>query len=329
MARIARSEVFDHKGTNCIFTECTAAPGRLLGRMRSPFSTERDGRRVFIEDVLGLFRQYFAVELIAYTIDDKCIRQMLQPQPQLAKQLSPEDVARRWLIICPSLRKHDAPLHHPSEKDISRLCEDPGRIDRIRGQLSDVAWWNRLLCQRIAQKFNKSDGLNGRFWAGRFCSTLLLDELSRLTCLASIDVTNPATHTAIALSGSTVAQSVKPQSSTTRESVTLMTNTAYMNLLDWTHRTLVNMPTDPQLERTVISLLWHRDISASIWFPLVVDFRHHFSHIAGRLENMDRCVSLISRRRFFVRPQTRRLLRQQSGSQHVCGDPFLAGWNTQ
>jgi hypothetical protein len=35
MARTARSEVFDNKETNCIFTECTAAPGRLLAELRS------------------------------------------------------------------------------------------------------------------------------------------------------------------------------------------------------------------------------------------------------------------------------------------------------
>jgi hypothetical protein len=49
-----------------------------------------------------------------------------------------------------------------------------------------------------------------------------------------------------------------------------------------------------------------------MWLPLVTNFRYHFSQIAGRLENMDRYVSRISRRKFFIRPQTRKVLRQQS-----------------
>ena len=312
MARIARSEVFDHNETNCICTVCTAAPGRQLAGLRSQFSADRDERRVFIEDVIGVFRQCFAVELIAYTLDDKSIKQMLQPLPQVAAELSPEEIARRWLIICQSLRRHDAPYRAPSEKDICRLCEDPDRIERIRGQLSDVAWWNRLLCQRISQTFNKRDKLRGRFWEGRFHSTLLLDELSRLSCLASIDVANRSTCPAVVPMDRRLGKPGDAQNSNVRQSVTLMPHADYLSLLDWTYKVLTDTSADAQMEHTVISMLSHRDISASVWLPLVVDFGYHFSQIAGRLETMDKHLSRISRRRFFVRPQARRLLRQQS-----------------
>ncbi|MEY2724865.1 MAG: hypothetical protein RLZZ458_732 [Planctomycetota bacterium] len=312
MARIARSELFDHKETNCIFTECTAAPGRLLAGLPSPFSPDRDERRMFIEGVIAVFRQYFAVELIAYTIDDKCIRQMLQPKPTLAQEFSPEDVARRWLIICPSLRRHDAPFHQPSEKDICRLCEDPDRIDRIRQHLSDVAWWNRLLCQRISQHFNKYDNLRGRFWEGRFHSTLLLDRFSRLTCRTSIDNANQFVGTNADTGDNAEARSDQTQKTNARESVTRITHAEYLSLFEWTHQTLTNKPVDTQLATTVLCLFQKRGITPSMWLPLVINFRYHFSQIAGLLENMDRHVSRISRRRLFVRPQARRLLRQQS-----------------
>ena len=312
MARMARSEVFDHTETNCILTECTAAPGRLLAGLPAQISADRDERRAFIEDILAIFRQYFSVDLVAYTFDDRSIRQMLQPKPQFAEQLSPEDVARRWLIICPSLRKHDAPFHQPSEKDICRLCEDPDRIDRIRGQLSDVAWWNRLLCQRIAQKFNHCDNLRGRFWEGRFHSTLLLDEMSRLTCLASIETANRSVGIAVAGVAGAASLINQPQSGDLRESITLMTKSDYQRLLEWTFKTITNAPADAQLDNTVISTLRQMQITTSAWLPLVINFRQHFSQIAGRLENMDRHVSRISHRRFFVRPQARRLLREQS-----------------
>jgi hypothetical protein len=312
MARIARSEVFDHNETNCIFTECTAAPGRLLGELRSPLSSDREERRVFIEDIIAVFRQYFAVELIAYTFDHKSIQQMLQPKPQLAQELSPEDVARRWLIICPSIRRHDAPFDRPSEKDICRLCEDPDRIDRIRQQLSDVAWWNRLLCQRIAQNFNKSDNLRGRFWEGRFHSTLLLDELSRQTCRTSIDNANQFVSTTVATVDNAAARTDWPKNAKPIELATLTTHAEYLSLFEWTRQTLTNKPVDAQLEATAVSILRKQGLTPSMWLPLVTNFRYHFSQIAGRLENMDRYVSRISRRKFFIRPQTRKVLRQQS-----------------
>jgi hypothetical protein len=182
--------VFCPTQTNCIFTACTAAPGRQLANQHASSSDGVDQRRVLIEDQIALFSQYFAIDLIAFSLDSSCLRQILLSNPQLAQQLSPEEVARRWLIICPSLRKHAAPLQQPSEQDISQLCEDPGRIETIRRQLSDVAWWNRLLCQRIAQAFNKLDKLKGHFRADRFRSTLLLDPLSWLLCLMFIDIIN-------------------------------------------------------------------------------------------------------------------------------------------
>ena len=315
MARIPRSEVFDHTETKCIFTECTAAHGRILAGRQSTQSDEPDERSAFIKNVLSHFDQYFAVKLLAFRFDDKSIKQQLQPQPHLAQQFSHEEVARRWLIICPSLRKHEAPLHQPSESDIRRLCEDPDLIERIRDRLSDVAWWNRLLSQRIAQHFNACDNLRGRFWEGRFHSTLLLDELSRIACLASIDLATcfRGTAAAIAMLEDTLAKSILLQSGKVRQSITHWTETEYLSVLKWTFQMKLG-GTDNKLQSVAISMLNQLNITATIWVPLVLDFRCHFSQIAGRLENMDRHISRISHRKFFVRPEARRLLSQRSAA---------------
>ena len=312
MARIARSEVFCPTQTNCIFTVCTAAPGRQLTDQHASSTDGGDQRRALIEDQIALFSQYFAIDLITFSLDSCCLRQILRSNPQLAQQLSPEEVARRWLIICPSLRKHAAPLHQPSEKDICQLCEDPGRIEKIRRQLSDVAWWNRLLCQRIAQAFNKLDNLHGHFWADRFRSTLLLDALSWLLCLMFIDIINRMSGKTRASGDSGQAPADQQRSIQSRQSLTQMDQTNYQNLLDWTHQTLTAGLADTQQDATVISILSQRQITLEMWFPLILNFADYFTQIAGRLENMDRHVSRIRRRRFYVRPQTRRLLHQHS-----------------
>jgi hypothetical protein len=93
---------------------------------------------------------------------------------------------------------------------------------------------------------------------------------------------------------------------------TLTTRTEYLSLFEWTRRALTNKPVDAQLETTVVFILQKQGLTPSMWLPLVTNFRYHFGQIAGRLENMDRYVSRISRRKFFIRPQTRKVLRQQS-----------------
>jgi hypothetical protein len=312
MARIARCEVFCPTQTNCILTVCTAVSGRQLADKDSSESGKGDQRRALIEDQIALFSQYFAIDLIAFSLDSSCLRQILLSNPQLAQQLSPQEVARRWLIICPSLRKHAAPLHQPSEKDISQLCEDPGRIERIRRRLSDVTWWNRLLCQRIAQAFNKLDNLKGHFWADRFRSTLLLDPLSWLLCLMFIDIINRMSGKASASADGRQAPASLQPGNQSRQTLTQMHPTAYQNLLDWTHQKLSAGPANTPQDAAVISILSQRQITMGMWFPLILNFTDYFTQIAGRLESMDRHVSRIRHRRFYVRPQTRRLLHQQS-----------------
>jgi hypothetical protein len=313
MARIARSEVFDHTETKWIFTECTAAHGRLLAAQQSTPSAELDERSAFIKKVISHFRQYFAVKSIAYKFDDKSIKQLLQPQPHLAQQFSHEEVARRWLIICPSLRKYDAPLDQPSEIDVKRLCEDPDLIERIRDRLSDVAWWNRLLCQRVAQHFNACDNLRGRFWEGRFHSTLLLDHLSRIACLASIGFADYSGGKATTILEDVLAKSIQLHSNNVGQSATHTTGAESLSMLEWTFQSNLGS-TDNDLQNIAISMFCQLGITATIWVPLVLDFRCHFSHIAGQLENMDRHVSRITRRKFFVRPQARRLLSRRSAA---------------
>ena len=60
----------------------------------------------------------------------------------------------------------------------------------IRGRLSDISWWMRLLSQHIAQRVNKEDGEIGKFWQARYRAVRLLDETAILACAAYVDL-NP------------------------------------------------------------------------------------------------------------------------------------------
>lgn len=60
----------------------------------------------------------------------------------------------------------------------------------VRGRLSDISWWMRLLSQNIAQRANKEDGELGEFWQSRYRSLRLIDETAILACAAYVDL-NP------------------------------------------------------------------------------------------------------------------------------------------
>jgi hypothetical protein len=188
MPRIPRNEVHGPESTASIFTECIASAGRLIEIAPDAVPREFDKRRQFTEEVLQHFAQHFAIEIEGSQITGRRILQLLKPRPDIAQSLSPEDVARRWLMICPSTRRYKSTSDQPSPKDIRRLCRSPRKIASLRCRLSDVAWWNRLLCQRIATRFNRLDSEIGGFWGRRYRSILILDEVSRLACLAYINL---------------------------------------------------------------------------------------------------------------------------------------------
>jgi hypothetical protein len=97
------------------------------------------------------------------------------------------------------------------------------------------------------------------------------------------------------------------------QSATHTTGAESLSMLEWTFQSNLGS-TDADLQNIAISMFSQLGLNATIWVPLVLDFRCHFSHIAGKLENMERHVSRITRRKFFVRPQTRRLLSGQSAA---------------
>lgn len=66
----------------------------------------------------------------------------------------------------------------------------PERLAEVRLRLSNISWWMRILCQKIAIRANDEDGEVGKFWQSRYRAVRLLDEESLLACAAYVDL-NP------------------------------------------------------------------------------------------------------------------------------------------
>ena len=91
---------------------------------------------------------------------------------------------------CPKRKQSDGSPAEPKEIEINSIINDAVKLKQIRSRLSDISWWMRLMCQKIAVHANAEDETTGRFFQGRFRSIRILDEAGLLACAAYVDL-NP------------------------------------------------------------------------------------------------------------------------------------------
>jgi hypothetical protein len=184
---MARSEYFTADENAVLFIRCRA--NRPLIPSPDQADANAGHRRVgYIEDLIRLYARHFAISVHAHAVTRDEIRLVLQSRPELLSALDDAQIARRWLSVCPTLRRGRALSDEPSEEEIRSLCDDPCRIAQLRHQLSDISWWMRLLQQRVAQLCNREDNQTGTLWQSRFRSVLLLDAMSHLAAIANVDL---------------------------------------------------------------------------------------------------------------------------------------------
>jgi hypothetical protein len=93
-------------------------------------------------------------------------------------------------LLCPVRKNSDGTPKDPSQPELNSIATDPDKLAEIRSRLSDISWWMRLLCQRIAQRANAEENQAGKFWQNRYRAVRLLDEEAILACAAYVDL-NP------------------------------------------------------------------------------------------------------------------------------------------
>ena len=115
---------------------------------------------------------------------------VLRSRPDVVETWDDTEVARRWLMLCPKRRDALGRAKEPAVTELNSIRLDADKTADIRGRLSDISWWMRLLCQRIAQRANREDGAEGKFWESRFRGVRLIDEEAILAAAAYVDL-NP------------------------------------------------------------------------------------------------------------------------------------------
>jgi REP element-mobilizing transposase RayT len=149
-----------------------------------------DHRKVWIDEQLVHQAKHFGIDLLCQAIMSNHIHLILRSRPDVVKQWSNDEVARRWLMLCPERRDEKRRPLEPTEIDINSIVNDKEKLATVRSRLSDISWWMRLLSQNIAQRANREDSEVGKFWQARYRAVRLLDETAILACAAYVDL-NP------------------------------------------------------------------------------------------------------------------------------------------
>ena len=147
-----------------------------------------DHRKEWMETELENLARNFAIDLVSFAILSNHFHLVLRSRPDVVKTWNDEEVARRWLMLCPKRRDSNNQPAEPTQKELDTIIKDPAKLQQIRLRLSDISWWMRLLCQKIGRRANLEDGETGKFWQARFRAVRLLDESAILACTAYVDL---------------------------------------------------------------------------------------------------------------------------------------------
>ncbi|MFN9035575.1 MAG: transposase [Planctomyces sp.] len=190
MARLARVEVFATDEVAIVHVmNRTVRRCFLLGY--DPITGRNyDHRKVWIDEQLVDQARHFGIDLLCQAIMSNHVHLVLRSRPDVVQEWSDEEVARRWLMLCPERRDENRRPMEPTEFEINRIVNNKEKLASLRSRLSDISWWMRLLCQHIAQRANREDGEVGKFWQARYRAVRLLDEIAILSCAAYVDL-NP------------------------------------------------------------------------------------------------------------------------------------------
>jgi len=190
MARVNRREVLAddeihvvHCVNRCVRRGYLCGVDPLTGKN---FEHRRDWVRKRLEFLAGVF----GIDVLGFSVMSNHLHVILRNRPDLVKNWSDEEVARRWWTLFPSRRTEDGAPAEPAETDLNALMADASVLAELRARLSSVSWFMRCTSEVIARLANAEEEVTGRFWEGRFKATVLPDETAIAACMVYVDL-NP------------------------------------------------------------------------------------------------------------------------------------------
>ena len=152
-----------------------------------------DHRKEWIVDRLQLLASITAIEVCDYAIMSNHYHVIVRNRPDIARNWSDEEVARRAILL--SRAGRDVHFIYTDgievvEAEIKMITSDPAKVAEHRRRLTSISWFMAQVNEPVARAANREDKLKGRFWESRFHSQQLLDDAAFLACSIYVDL-NP------------------------------------------------------------------------------------------------------------------------------------------
>jgi REP element-mobilizing transposase RayT len=250
-------------------------------------------RKQWVEDRILKLGKIFAVAVHSYAVMSNHFHVILETGPSTPWQWSDEEVARRWLSLSAKTFDNDPVL----TTHVAALVAQPERLFVLRQRLGSLSWYMRYLKEPIARQANREDECSGRFWEGRFRTQTLLDDSAVLASMVYVDL-NPIragiadspenSHHTSACARSQRSENardmiIEPLASSIRSEIRMISAAQYLELIDWTTRTL-----HPHKNATVTGepppILTRLGLRTQQWCLQVSATESHYRRAIGQLE---------------------------------------------
>jgi len=190
MARINRREVLSageiqvvHCVNRCVRKSFLCGTDPLTG-------DDYEHRREWIRNRLEFLAGIFGIDILGVSVMSNHLHAILRNRPDVMKDWSDEEVARRRWNLFPSRRNKDGSPAEPAETDLKSLMTDAKTLLELRARLSSISWFMLCTSEVIARLANAEENCSGRFGEGRFKATILPDESAIAACMVYVDL-NP------------------------------------------------------------------------------------------------------------------------------------------
>ena len=150
-------------------------------------------RRNWFLERLKMAADAFAIDVCAYAILSNHFHTILRVDVDRAKGWSEGAVLSRYGRFFPRVAKATRALPAAQRRK---------QVEVLRGRLTELGWFMRVINEHVARRANKEDGCSGRFWEGRYKSQALLDEAAVIASMSYVDLNPVRAGMARSLEGS-------------------------------------------------------------------------------------------------------------------------------
>ena len=174
-------------GTYHLFVRCVRRS--FLQGLDEYSGKDYSHRKSWIPDKIRFLIKAYAIEIAGYAGMDNHYHLVARNRPDLLKDLTPLEIAARWLLIHPTKEMRREKRNNPRKEELNDLLLKYDAKE-LRSRLSDISWFMWELNQYVAVKANREDKCKGAFFESRFSSQNLADDAAILTCMIYCDL-NP------------------------------------------------------------------------------------------------------------------------------------------